>query len=508
MATYETGGPAPEPGLFEGLPRWAVLLIKAAGVTLVLIFVYLVLDFMKSVYTDWLWFDQIGQREVYSTGLFTRVVLYLMGLGGAAAAVYYSYRWAWHASWGPTALPFSPFATAWIRRSILLGAIVMGVIVVVSFAGGLADRWVQFLRFWNGTPFGITDPQFGNDVGFYVFTLPVLQTLQGWFLGLSVVVLITTTGLYLLVYSARGINPIVTPMAKQQLAVTGAVMMVSIAAGHFLDSFETLFSPGGAVTGATYADVHARIPALYLLTAIGLLAAGIMLASLRVSSLRDSIRMILAAFTLWLVAGVLAGFLWPYLVQRLSVEPSEFAREQPYIERNIEWTRRGFDLTGVDEVPYDVRDDTLAQDITNNPETINNIRLWGPRTMKSALNQIQHLRLYYRFLDVDVDRYMVDGKYREVLTSARELNQAGLDQTAQNWINRTLIYTHGYGIVMATGTDFTPSGQPNLIVSDVPVTGVFDVTEPRVYYGEAYGADVEKWTRCMGYHRPVSSFNI
>jgi uncharacterized membrane protein (UPF0182 family) len=481
--------PPPDMGLFEGLPRWAVLSIKATIGLTILGFVYLVLDFFRSAYTDWLWFSNLGLRSVFSTVLYTRVFLYLIGFATSAAAIYSAYRAAWRASWGPTMLPFSLLATTWIRRSIIIGASVMGVVIVLSFAAALADRWEAFLRFWNSTKFGFDDPQFGNDVGFYVFTLPMLHTIQGWLLGLAIVVLITTVGFYLLVYSARGINPVMTGRAKVHLGIVGAALMVTIAAGHYLDTYETLFSNSGAVTGATYADVNARIPALYLLSAVALLAAAIMAVAVRVTNLRESMRMIIAAFTLWAVAGLSAGILWPLLVQRFAVDPSEFEREEPYIERNIEWTRLGYGLDGLQEVQYEVRDDTLARDIAANPETINNIRLWDPGPLGDVYNQIQHLRLYYTFLDVDVDRYLVDGEYRQVLLGTRELFQAGLDESAQNWINRKLIYTHGYGVAMATATDFTPAGQPNLILRDVPTTGAFTIAQPRVYYGESFGLD-------------------
>jgi uncharacterized membrane protein (UPF0182 family) len=494
MATYPTNEGdestlPPGGGLFDGVPRYAVLLVKGTVLLTGIIFVYSFLGFLRSVYTDWLWFQNLGLVSVFRTVLFTQIVLYLIGLTISTAAFYYTYRYAWRVAWGPTVLPFSPLALLWIRRSIGIGIVVMGVIVVLSFASALADRWEHFLRFWNATDFGLNDPQFGNDAGFYVFTLPMLHTLQGWLMGLSIVALITTMGVYLLIYSARGINPQFTPESRTQLAVIGAFMMLTIAAGHFLDTYETLFSTAGAVTGSTYADVTARIPALYLMTGIGALSAAIMLYTIRAENLRQSVRMIIAAFGLWIVAGLLVGVAWPLLVQRLAVEPSELQRERPYIERSIEWTRIGFDLDRITESPYEVREQAIAEDIANNPETIKNIRLWDPRPLRDVYNQIQHLRLYYNFLDVDVDRYTIDGEYRQVLVGARELFQAGLDDTAQNWVNRSLIYTHGYGVVMATATDFTPAGQPNLIMRDIPTTSAIPIEEPRIYYGESFGLD-------------------
>lgn len=466
--------------------RFLLRVIIAAGGLLLL---YLLLDFLRSAYADLLWFSSLGVRDVFTTILVTRVVLFVVGLLVSAAALGGGYRFAFRHSWGPTVLPFSDQAIRWMRWSIIGGMIGIAGVVAFSFASALASRWEMFLKSLNSTPFGISDPQFGLDVSFYAFSLPVLHTIQGWLMGLAIVVLVTTAGIYMLIFSARGINPIITAASRNQVAVVGAFLMVTIAAAHFLDTYETLFSPTGAVTGATYADVTARLPALRLLTFVALVSGAIMLLSMRVENIRQSMRMLLAAFGLWVVAALIAGLGWPALVQRFAVDPSELQRERPYIERNIAWTRMGYDLERISERPYDVKEETLADDIANNPETINNIRLWDPRPLEDVYNQIQHLRLYYNFLDVDVDRYVIDGEYRQVLVGSREIFQIGLDDTAQNWVNRRLVYTHGFGVVMATATDFTESGQPNLVVQDIPPVGAFPITQPRIYYGESFGRD-------------------
>ena len=472
-----------------GLSPGGSLLSKIAIAAAVLLGAYLIIDFLREAYTNWLWFSSLGLRSVYSTVLFTRVWLYIVGLAVSGTVLAFTYRTAFRAAWGPPVLPFSDWAFTWIRRGIIGGIIVMGTIIAFSFASGLANRYEVFLLFMNATDFGITDPHFGIDVGFYMFTMPMLHTIQGWLMGLAIVLIVTTAGIYLLVFSARGVNPVFGVRARGQLAITGAFLMATIAFAHFLDRYETLFSPFGAVTGTAYADVNARLPALLLLTVIALISGAIMLFALRVQNLRQSLRLILAAFGLWVFAALVAGLVWPALTQRLAVSPSELQRERPYIERNIEWTRLGFDLERIDVRPYDVHEETLAADVAANPETMQNIRLWDPRPLESVLNQLQHLRLYYSFLDVDVDRYIVDGDYRQVLVGAREMFQSGLDDAAQNWVNRTLIYTHGYGLVVSTATDFNQSGQPNFILRDVPPSGSFEIAQPRIYYGEGYGLD-------------------
>ena len=482
------------------LPEWLRTLFSReslffqAGVVLAGLFaLYLVFDLLRGAYTNWLWFSHLGLRSVYSTVLFTRVWLFIAGLALSGGALWLSYYAAFRYAWGESVFRFSLTTIQWIRLSLIVGAVAMGGFIAFTFASSLANRYGNFLLFMNAADFGMEDPQFHNDVGFYTFVLPVLHTIQGWLMGLALVTLVTTVGLYMLIFSARGINPVISTGARTQLALTGAWLMVTFAFAHFLDRYETLFSPVGAVTGTTYADVNARLPALLVLTVIALISAGIMLYAVRVANMRQSLRLIFAAFGLWLIAGIVAGIAWPALTQRLAVAPSELQRERPYVERNIEWTRRGFDLGRVDTRLHDVDEATLADGIAQSPETIRNIRLWDPRPLEAVLNQLQHLRLYYSFLDVDVDRYVVDGSYRQVLLGARELFQSGLDDAAQNWVNRTLIYTHGYGAVMSTATTFSESGQPDFIVRDVPPTGAFDISQPRVYYGEAYGIDEDEY---------------
>ena len=456
----------------------------------VLIALAIGLNILRGIYTNWLWFSSLGIREVYSTVLYTRAWLFAAGFLVMAAIVVINYRIAFRNSWGPVAYEAPPETITLVRRLLIAGIAVVGLIVTVAFALGLSVRWEQFLKFMNSTTFGRQDPVFGYDVGFHVFTMPMLNTVQGWLMGAAIAAIVTSAGVYLLAYSARGATFTLTHPTLRHIAGAGAFLMFTIAAAHWLDTYETLFSGSGAVSGASYADVTARIPALRLLTLIAVVSGVVMLISMRVASQQQAQRLLLAAGGLWLAGAILAGAAWPALTQRFSVEPNELERERPYIERSIEWTRLGFDLDRVEERPYDVRDDQLAQDIAANPETISNIRLWDPRPLLDVYNQLQHLRLYYSFLDPDIDRYVIDGEYRQVLLGSRELIQDGLDASAQNWVNRRLVYTHGYGVVMSPATDFTAAGQPEFFVKDVPPVGALDITQPRIYYGEGVETSV------------------
>ncbi|MCI0816376.1 MAG: UPF0182 family protein, partial [Chloroflexi bacterium] len=377
------GGAAPDEGAYASLPAGTNAYLRVTLAAAALLGLYVALDFLRGAYTDWLWFSHLELSSVFRTMLVTRVFLFVVGSVTAGVVIGFAFWKAYRTSWGATELPFSPELVVWIHRGIVTGMAVVGAIITFSFASALADRWLVLLQYVNAQPFGIVDPQFGNDVAFYVFNMPVLHTVQGWLMGLIIVTGVTTTAVYLLIFTARGLSPTVmttAPAIRTQLAIAGAALMATIAFAHFLDIYETLFSSAGAVTGATYADVTARIPALWVLTVIALISGGLMLFAIRVQNPRQSMRLIFVAFGLWVLAALFAGVLWPAMVQRLAVDPSELERERPYIERNIEWTRMGYDLDldRVSERPYVVNDENLAADIAANPETINNIRLWDP----------------------------------------------------------------------------------------------------------------------------------
>ena len=476
------GGPALGPG--PNLPLPAGLALRAAAVGSVLLLLFLLASFLRGVYTNILWFSSLGHTQVYITVLSTQVWLFVAGFATMGLLTAIVFRWAWISSWGPSQLDLTPGALIWLRRALLFSIWGTGAIVALSFATALGTRWEVFLRFVNASSFGRADPIFGLDVAFYTFVLPVLHTIQGWLMAAAIVLLVTIVGLFFLVYSVRGTNPLDDSGPRRVLTVLAVFLMLTLAAGHFLDTYETLFSTSGAVTGATATDVSVRIPMLRLLTAIAILAGLIMLLALRSASAEQAARIVLGAFGLWVVTGLVGGLAVPMLYQRFAVSPSELEREREYIGHNIEWTRYGFGLDHVTEEHFDVREDTLAADIALHPETIDNIRLWDPRPLLDVYNQLQHLRLYYSFSDVDVDRYLIDGTYRQVLLGTRELSPEGLDPSAQNWVNRKLVYTHGYGVVMSPATDFTSEGQPEFYLKDVPPTGIMQVTQPRVYYGE------------------------
>ena len=477
------------------VPTNPARLIRWGAVILGIVLLFVVLTILRGIYTDWLWFGELGFRGVYVKVLITRVALFVMGglAFGAIAGV--SLYFANRVSEGPEELPL-PQATRDILRGLIRwGVVAATVLLGVIFGVIAASEWELFLRFWNGVSFGTSDPVYNKDVSFYVFNLPLYGFLQGWVLGATIVVLLATVGLYFVKYSFRGVGFVITSGLKIHVSVLAAVIMFALASGHWLDRWGLLLSDRGAVFGVAYVDENALKPALLIMTIIAF-ASGVLIL---VNAYMRGIRLLIGGVALWGVMAVLLTIVWPNTMQRLTVNPNEFSRERPFIDRNIEFTRRGFGLENIVEQLYAAERDLSAELISQNLQTIDNIRLWDHGPLSDVYKQIQLIRPYYDFKDADVDRYVVDGEYRQVMLAAREVAREKLDPDSQTWINEKLRYTHGFGMAMSPVTEFTPEGRPEFFAKDIPRDGVIVVrgvdgsatdepetvvTNPRIYYGE------------------------
>ncbi|MCH8062428.1 MAG: UPF0182 family protein [Chloroflexi bacterium] len=350
------------------------------------------------------------------------------------------------------------------------------------------------MKFANAVPFGELDPVFGKDLSFYVFTLPVYSFLEGWLLGAAIMILLGTIALYLVNFSLRGMGFTITTELKIHVSIIAAIIMFIIAGGYWLDRWELLLSDQGTIFGAAYTDLNARKPALLILAIIAVASGLLMLVNAYLSDLR----LLVGAVALWFVMAIALGIAWPELMQRFTVNPNEFVRESQYIARNIDFTRRGFALNRIEEQFYQAEGEITAELIRDNPQTINNIRLWDYRPLTNVYRQIQLIRPYYDFVGrVDVDRYTLGGEYRQVLLAAREVAPEKLELESQTWLNNKLVYTHGIGIAMSPVTEFTPEGRPIFFAKDIPTDGVIHISanlsedepeiiidNPRIYYGE------------------------
>lgn len=447
-----------------------------------LLFAFLILWWLRTVYTDWLWYGELGHRDVFTKILTTKVWLFVGGTVVAAAALIVNFYLTFRFSRGPSTLPV-PEDVMRLLQALLAAAVVITVLAAAPIFGSAADgRWETFLLFLNKVSFGVSDAEFGQDLSFFVVTLRMLQFIQGWVMGLFIVCVVMSSLLYAAIYGLRGLNFVLAPRMLKHMGVLGGLLMLSIATAHVLDVYEIVLSTGGLVAGAGYADIHARIPVLWLMTGIATLGAG----AFFISHYYGGLRLMVGSFSLWVIMALLANLAFPALYQRFQVDPNEFDREQVYIARNIEATRAAYQLDQVKEVALPTVGNLDAQTVADNMAVIENIRLWDVEPLQDAYNQLQFIELYYNFLNMDSDRYMLDGRLRQVLLAARELDPDNLPSDANNWVNRRLQYTHGYGVAMSPTTTFTVGeGRPDFFLEDIPIRGEFPISRPELYYGES-----------------------
>jgi uncharacterized membrane protein (UPF0182 family) len=473
---------------FEHLPRtrhWSGKPVPRAGRLLaggiLVLVVLLVLALIGSTQlVDYLWFDALGYGSVFVRRFLARAGLFLGGaaltflvlwlnlllarrLGGPRVPAYIPREEMVEVSAGPS----------WVLV-VAAGVVALAVGLVLSSA------WETVLLALVPQAVGLSDPVFGLDIGFYLFTLPALRLLHG---TLTALVLLSVLGVlvaYLIFLAREGRRVALRGAVVAHGSVLAGLFLLLVAAGYWLDRFDVLFSHGRSVYGAAYTDVNVRLPALLIMS--GLLALGALVVIGNAWYRR-----------LWPVVVVLGGWLgaafvllglWPALVQRFVVEPSELANERPYLERNIALTRRAFALDRIEERQFTPRDELTAADIARNAQTFTNLRLWDYRPLRDTYNQVQSIRLYYEFPDIDIDRYVINGQLRQVMLGARELVQARLPDRAQTWVTRRLQFTHGYGVAMNTVSEVTPEGLPRFVIRDIPPVGEIPLTQPAIYFGE------------------------
>lgn len=438
------------------------------------------------LFTDYLWFQELKFTSVFTTILSYKVVLGIAGGLIFALVIFLNVRLAARSRAedvlteleDPLGLPSRLVIEPLFRRFLLPGALILGILAGMHTGG----QWETVLRFLNNQPFNIQDPLFGRDIGFYVFRLPLFETLYGWALALLGIAFLLTAATYVL---HRGIQitprgPAVAPYARAHLLTLGALILIVKAGGYYLDTYHLLLSPTGIVFGATYSDIAVNLPALRILAVLALACAALCIWQIG----RRGIRPVFIAVGVLLAANVLGLGVLPSAIQRFRVVPNEIVAERPYIEQNIKHTRMAYGLDRIKEEEFPAEDTLTVADLRNNDPTVKNIRLWDHRPLLVTYAQLQEIRTYYRFVDVDNDRYMVDGQLRQVMLSARELSYKNLP--SRIWINERLTYTHGYGVVLGPVNRITPEGLPEFWIKDIPPasSGSIKVTRPEIYYGE------------------------
>ena len=450
------------------------------GVLVVLLIAFFV---FASVYSEVLWFDQVGFLNVLLTQWFASAGFFVAGFVAMAVPVWLSIEIAYRRR--PVYARLSSQLDRYqeiiepLRRLLTFGVpALLGLFAGIS----TATRWQTTMLYVNSTPTGNIDPQFGLDISFYLFDLPFYQAVIALF---SAIILLSAIAALLTSYVYGSISVAkrelrVAKAARIQLAVLGALYIALQGVSIWVDQFATLTSASGLMTGADYADVNAKIPGLQILSVVAILVALLFV----VTAFTGRWRLPVVGTALLVITGLVLSAGYPWVVQRFVVAPSERSLEAPYISRNIDMTREAYGVANVQEIPYNATTDATPGALRADAETAASIRIIDPALVSASFAQLEQFKQYYSFPSVlDVDRYQIDGKSQDSVVAVRELNQAGIG-SSQSWYNNTVVYTHGYGLVAAYGTERSADGQPVFLEAGIPSSGSLGTFEPRVYFGE------------------------
>ncbi|RZM76704.1 UPF0182 family protein [Leptolyngbya iicbica LK] len=459
--------------------------------------------------TESWWFAAVGYNNVFWTRIRWQVIIWVATLVSYAAFLYANYRLA---LWVTRESPWRVLE----RRN--LGAmadylpkyLAALLITLLSFDAAMsaAGAWDSILKFLNPTDFDRLDPLFQKDISFYIFRLPIYEGLQGAIVQLLIWSILLAFGVYALkgeIRPERGWKYFLTGEVKSHLCVLLSALAIAVATGFYFGRYDLLFSADGVVFGAGYTDVHARLHAYWTMAFVTLAVAALFIASLW----RSGFVWPTVGIGLYMLTLIVVGGLYPWFQQRFLVEPNELARERPYIEHSIAYTREAYALDQVQSEPFPAEENLDRTVLDNNSLTVDNIRLWDYRPLLSTYRQLQEIRLYYRFQDVDIDRYTLNDDYRQVMLSAREMDYSEAPPEAQTWVNQRLKFTHGYGIVMSPVNRVTPDGLPQLMIQNVPPVYTVDleIEQPRIYYGEATDSYVFTGTTTEEFDYPEGNTN-
>ena len=458
--------------------------------TLVVLGVLVVLlALLAEIWTEVLWFRQLGFEGVFRTRIITQVALFVLGAGLMAGAVAVSLNLAYRSR--PVYAPVNAEQQSLDRYRESLEPLRRLVMVVLPaglglFAGSAAaQQWDTVLLWRNSVPFGEVDPQFGMDISFFVFTLPFLRFTVGFLTAVVVLAGLAAAGTHYLYGGLRlqGEGDKTTPAARVHLAVVAGVLVLLQAGSYWLDRYSSLADPGNleSITGASYTGVNAVLPAKAILAGIAVICALLFFST----AFRGGWRLPGLGVVLLVVSAIAVGGIYPAAVQQFQVEPSQQERERPYIERNIEATRAAYSLDDVEVIPYAAAPEGERGALAEDARTTASIRLLDPALVSDSFRQLQQNRQYYNFPNnLDVDRYDIDGETRDTVIAVRELDLGGLPPAQRSWINDHTVYTHGYGVVAAYGNQRSDNGEPAFFQSGIPSVGELGDYEPRIYFGE------------------------
>jgi len=501
---FERPGPARLPPLPRSFKRIALGLV--AG----LFFALILVPWLASFATDWLWFKEIGFQSVFATSLIWRIGLFVIGGGFAFGYIYGNVRFARGTGTGFPVLyvnrgdGVSVDVSRMLTRLFLPAALVLAFLTAVSASAS----WLVVLKGFNGVPIGTRDPLFGRDISFYLFRLPLISGVLGTLITLTFLSIVAVAVMYWMrndiTLPPRRASA--KPRAARHLGVLVVVLFVLIAVRLWIVATASLlYSTTGPLLGASYTDVHVALPGLYVsaiaaLVAAAWVAAGIVRGKLIWSAI--------SATVFYVVISVLARGVVPAAYQKLVVSANELSRESPYLRNHIDATRKAWGLDHVESRDLSGEVQLSMAEIKANAATVDNIRLWERPLLKQTFSQLQEIRTYYDFVSVDDDRYTIDGRYRQVHVAARELNSESLP--TRTFINERLTFTHGMGLTMAPVNQVTTEGLPVLFIKDLPPASTISIklTRPQIYYGELTNDYVFVGTKQKEFDYPAGEANI
>ncbi|MGA1876351.1 MAG: UPF0182 family protein [bacterium] len=472
---------------------------------------------LAGMYSELLWFRAMKYASVFWTIFLTKGLTGLLfGMAFALIAglnIYLARKMGpsktqWEIilrGHGPNMTQIIPVNPGMVNRFLLIGCLLLSVIMGVWPA---TREWDGLLRFFYQTPFSRLDPIFHKDISFFVFSYPVYIFLQKWLLyGLMV-----TTALIGFIYvkdKAMNLKPgefMFTRRARTHLSILAGLILLLIAWNRRLKMLGLLYSPRGVTFGASYTDMHAQLIAYWVIIVIAALCAFIFWINISAQGWKWPLVGLASLFVL----SILLSGIYPWALQTFFVEPNELFRERPYIEHNIQYTRYGYNLDRIEERNFPASMDLSLADIQNNSPTMNNVKLWDKNPLMQTYTELQEMRLYYNFKNVDEDRYILNGNKTQVMLSVRELDQSKLPLQAQTWENKRFKYTHGYGLCMSPANHVTEKGLPNLVIKDIPPVSLTSakVSRPEIYYGETDSGFVIVNTKTQEFDYPKGDSNV
>jgi uncharacterized protein len=479
--------------LTSGRKRHMSLRVALIGVGIVVALGLILLGFTGDFLVDWLWFSEVGYLDVFWTVVIAKALVFSLVFVATAVVLWLNARLAFRHASPPTtlhadhsSLATTPDVLEFLRHRLPWPRVIGGAALLLALlvAWGEANNWSVLLQFLYQVPAGTGEPLYGNDIGFYLFSLPAYVLVKNWML-LTLLLSALLAGAIYWVHGDIEYDPQRRSMSPTAIA-HGSVLLGCFFAvkawSYYLDRYHLLYGDNGVVVGASYTDIHVELPVLWLLIALALVAALACWANLKVRTYK----LPLAATAMVFGTSILLGGIVPALFQRLYVRPNELELERPYLRRNIALTQQAYNLHQVTVAAFPAEQGLTAKALEANKPTIDNIRLWDWQPLMDTYSQMQEIRTYYRFHDTDIDRYWLDGTYQAVMLSARELKSSQLPANAQTWVNRHVLFTHGNGAVMSPVARKSPDGLPLFYLRDIPPVAASgpDIRQPRIYYGE------------------------